>query len=215
VQDQLKVHAPAEQQVADRAFIHGVVAFDVHAGLHYLSFQVRDVVSGKSQVYQQSLDVPDYSVEDDLLMSDIALAFWIEPSKEEGPFHRRGLKVVPMASKAFRSDQNAFVYFELYNLTRDEFGQTKYRVEYAFRSKEKGLAPVRALRGLGRMLRLQEKRREVVIAYEQSGNVAEDAAYVELDLKEAEPGGQEVRVKVTDLLADRDVEKKIAFKIVP
>lgn len=215
VQDQLTFNAPSEQQVLDGAFIPGVLDFDVDSGLHYLSFQVRDVVSGKSQVYQQSLDIADYSDSEHLLMSDIALAFWIEPSEEDGPFQKRGLKVIPMASKAFRADQNAFVYFEVYNLKRDEFGQTKYRVEYAFRSREKGLAPVRVLRGVGRMLRLKEQRREVVVAYDQSGDSTEDVAYVELDLKDAEPGGQEVQVKVTDLLADRDVEKEIQFKIVP
>ena len=215
VQDQLTFQAPSDQQVLDGAFIPGVVAFEVGAGLHHLSFQIRDVVSGKSQVYQQPLDIADFSQADGLLMSDIALAFWIEPSDTLGPFHKRGLKVIPMASKAFRPDQNAFVYFEVYNLKRDEFGQTKYRVDYSFRAREKGLAPVRALRGLGRLLRLQEKRREVVISYEQSGDSTEDMAYVELDLQDAEPGGQEVRVKVTDLLAEREVEKDIAFKIVP
>lgn len=215
VQDQLTFQAPSDQQVLEGAFIPGVLAFEVDAGLHYLSFQIRDVVSGKSQVYQQSLSVSDFSQSDDLLMSDIALAFYVGPSDEQGPFQKRGLKIIPMASKAFRPDQNAFVYFEVYNLKRDEFGRTKYRVDYSFRAQEKGLVPIRALRGLGRMLRLQEKRREVVISYEQSGDTPEDIAYVELDLKDAEPGGQEVRVKVTDLLADRDVKKEIAFKIVP
>ena len=215
VQDQLTFQAPSDQQVLEGAFIPGVLAFEVDAGLHYLSFQIRDVVSGKSQVYQQSLSVSDFSQSDNLLMSDIALAFYVGPSDEQGPFQKRGLKIIPMASKAFRPDQNAFVYFEVYNLKRDEFGRTKYRVDYSFRAQEKGLVPIRALRGLGRMLRLQEKRREVVISYEQSGDTPEDIAYVELDLKDAEPGGQEVRVKVTDLLADRDVKKEIAFKIVP
>ena len=215
VQDQLTFQAPSDQQVLDGAFIPGVLAFEVESGLHYLSFQIRDVVSGKSQVYQQSLSVADFSQRDDLLMSDIALAFYVGPSDEQGPFQKRGLKIIPMASKAFRPDQNAYVYFEVYNLKRNEFGRTKYRVDYSFRAREEGLAPIRALRGLGRMLRLQEKRREVVISYEQSGDTAEDVAYVELDLKDAEPGGQEVRVKVTDLLADRDVKQEIVFKIVP
>lgn len=215
VQDQLTFQAPSDQQVLDGAFIPGVLAFEVEAGLHYLSFQIRDVVSGKSQVYQQSLSVADFSQRDDLLMSDIALAFFVGPSDEQGPFQKRGFKIIPMASKAFRPDQNAYVYFEVYNLKRNEFGRTKYRVDYSFRAQEKGLAPIRALRGLGRMLRLQEKRREVVISYEQSGDTTEDMAYVELDLKDAEPGGQEVRVKVTDLLADRDVKQEIVFKIVP
>ena len=215
VQDQLTFQAPSDQQVLNGAFIPGVLAFEVEAGLHYLSFQIRDVVSGKSQVYQQSLAVADFSQRDDLLMSDIALAFFVGPSEEQGPFQKRGFKIIPMASKAFRPDQNAFVYFEVYNLKRNEFGRTRYRVDYSFRAQEKGLAPIRALRGLGRMLRLQEKRREVVISYEQSGDAPEDIAYVELDLKDAEPGGQEVRVKVTDLLADRDVTQEIVFKIVP
>ena len=215
VQDQLTFQAPSDRQILDGAFIPGVVAFEIGAGLHHLSFQIRDVVSGKSQVYQQPLSVADFSRRDDLLMSDIALAFWIGPSDAPGAFHKRGLKVIPMASKAFRPDQNAFVYFEVYNLKRDEFGQTKYRVDYSFRAREKGIAPVRALRGLGRFLRLQDKRREVVISYEQSGDSTEDRAFVELDLKDAEPGGQEVRVKVTDLQADREVEKDIAFEIVP
>ncbi|MDP6041665.1 MAG: GWxTD domain-containing protein, partial [Candidatus Latescibacteria bacterium] len=74
VQDQLTFNAPSEQQVLDGAFIPGVLAFGVDSGLHYLSFQVRDVVSGKSQVYQQSLDIADYSDTKYLLMSDIALA---------------------------------------------------------------------------------------------------------------------------------------------
>ena len=217
VQDQLTFQAPSDRQVLDGAFIPGVLAVEVRAGLHHLSFQIRDVVSGKSQVYQQPLAVADFSQADGLSMSDIALAFWVGPrdSTTTGPFHKRGLEVIPMASKAFRPDQNAFVYFEVYNLKRDEFGQTKYRVDYSFRAEEKGIAPVRALRGIGRFLRLQEKRREVVISYEQSGGASEDVAYVELDLKDAEPGGQEVRVKVTDLLADHEVEKKIAFKIAP
>ena len=102
VQDQLTFQAPSDQQVLDGAFIPGVVAFEVGAGLHHLSFQIRDVVSGKSQVYQQPLDIADFSQADGLLMSDIALAFWIEPSDTLGPFHKRGLKVIPMASKAFR-----------------------------------------------------------------------------------------------------------------
>ena len=60
---------------------------------------------------------------------------------------------------------------------------------------------------IGPHVALAEKRREVVISYEQSGDTTEDVAYVELDLKDAEPGGQEVRVKVTDLLAEPRCEE--------
>ena len=70
--------------------------------------------------------------------------------------------------------------------------------------------------------KLPELGRSIGKAVKGFRNVTDDVrqsiepdAYVELDLKETEPGGQEVRVKVTDLLADHDVEKKITLKIVP
>lgn len=215
IQDQLTFRMPSQQQVLDNAFIPGVMSFDVAPGTHYLSLQVRDVVSGKSQVYQQTLVVSDFTDQKPLMMSDIELAFWITPTDQEGEFSKNGLKVVPMASKTFYIDQTAFVYFEIYNLQKDEFGQTKYRVEYAFRAQEDGIAPVRALRGLGRMLRLREKAKEVTIAYEQTGDASDDVAYVELDVRDVEAGGQKVRVEVTDLIADEKISKEILFDIVP
>jgi hypothetical protein len=103
----------------------------------------------------------------------------------------------------------------LYNLKKNEFDQTKYRVEYVFQSLEKGIAPVRALRGLGRVLKLRERSKEVTISYEQTGNARDDVTYVELDLNDVEPGGQKVRVEVTDLLTNQQVRKEILFDIVP
>lgn len=215
VQDQLTFHMPSQQQILDNAFIPGVMTFDVKPGLNYLALQVRDVVSGKSQVYQQALSVSDFSDTTQIMMSDIELAFWITPTDQDGEFVKKGLRVVPMASKAFRKDQTAFVFFEVYNLKQDQFGQSRYRVEYEFQSQEKGLAPVRALRGLGRMLKLRERSKEVTISYEQTGSSSEDVAYVELDLQGVEPGGQKVRIEVTDLVRDQKVRKEILFDIVP
>ena len=63
------------------------------------------------------------------------------------------------------------------------------------------------------MLRITEKDEEVVIAYEQTGDRENEVAYVELDLKETEPGGQLVRVRVTDLVAEKEQMKEIQFSI--
>ena len=213
--DQLSFRTPSDQQILDRAFIPGVLAFHMAPGPYRMAFQIRDVVSGKSRVYQQEIVLEDFSKTASLQMSDIELAFWVSETEETGPFVKRGLQVIPMSSRAFRADQNAFVYFEIYNLAQDAFGQSKYRVEYTFRSFEKRAAPARVLRGLGRALRLSEKDREVVASYQQTGSAREERAYVELDLKEADPGGQKVRVTVTDLLTDASVSKEITFRIDP
>ena len=214
--DQMAFKAPTDQQVEDGAFIPGVMPVDLPPGTYHMALQVRDVVSGKSQVYQQAVNLEDYHGPSGLLISDIELAFATEPTDEpSGDYVKNGLKVVPMSSLAFRSHQNAFVYFEIYNLKQDAFGQTHYRVEYTLRSQRKRALPAKMLHGLGRVFRLSEKDQEVVIAYDQTGSRPDEVAYVELDLTETQEGGQLVRVTVTDLLADERTSKDISFSIVP
>ena len=214
--DQMAFKAPTDQQVADGAFIPGVMPVDLPPGTYHMALQVRDVVSGKSQVYQQAVILEDYHKTSRLLVSDIELAFATEPTDEPpGDYVKNGLKVIPMSSLAFRSEQNAFVYFEIYNLKQDAFGQTRYRVEYTLRSQRERALPAKILHGLGRIFRLSEKDQEIVIAYDQAGNRSDEVAYVELDLTETQEGGQQVRVAVTDLLADDRATKEISFRIVP
>ncbi len=214
--DQMAFKAPTDQQVADGAFIPGVMPVDLPPGTYHMALQVRDVVSGKSQVYQQAVILEDYHKPSRLLVSDIELAFATEPTDEpSGDYVKNGLKVIPMSSLAFRSEQNAFVYFEIYNLKQNTFGQTRYRVEYTLRSQRKRALPAKILHGLGRAFRLSEKDQEIVISYDQAGTRPDEVAYVELDLTETQEGGQQVRVAVTDLLADDRATKEISFRIVP
>ncbi len=101
----------------------------------------------------------------------------------------------------------------MYGLTRDAYGQTRYRVEYEIRSGGGRSAPARLLHGLGRVLRVSEKDREVSISYEHIGGTTDDVAYVELDLQESNEGEQRVRVIVTDLVSEQSVKKSTSFSV--
>lgn len=215
VTDRLTFRIPTDRQIEAGAFIPGVLPVTLEPGKYYMSLQVRDAQTGHSQVYQQTIELDDYRPNDVLLLSDIELAFVVVPTQADGQFVKNGLNVVPMSSKAFRRDQNAYIYFEIYNLERNDFGQTQYRVEYTMRTYREHGVPVRILRGLGRLLRLVEEDQQVVIAYEQVGDQSDDHAYVELDLTASDIGDQEIVVEVTDLLTEQKMQKKIRFKIVP
>ena len=215
VQDQIAFTVPTDQDIQKGAFIPGVLPVDLAPGPYRLAFQIRDLTSGKSQVYRRDIEIEDYGQTEALQISDIELAFSISDAQGEGPFVKEGLEVIPMSSRAFRRDQHAFVYFEIYNLTRDEFGQTRYRVEYTIRTYQERSVPARILHGLGRLLRVAEKDQVVEIAYDQTGAEADEVTHVELDLKQTEPGRQRVTVTVSDLLAEREVTKDITFIIVP
>ena len=215
MQDQIAFTVPTNQQIQKGAFIPGVLPVDLAPGPYRLAFQIRDLASGKSQVYRRDIEVEDYRQTETLQISDIELAFSIKNAQGEGPFVKEGLNVIPMSSKAYRSDHHAFVYFEIYNLTRNEFGQTQYRVVYTIRSYKERSVPARILHGLGRLLRVAEKDQEVEIAYDQTGAERDEVTYVELDLTETEPGRQRVTVTVSDLLAEREATKDITFIIEP
>ncbi len=212
VKDQLAFEAPTGQQILEGAFIPGELAVELAPGRYHLAFQVFDVLSGRSRAYREVLTLDDYAKNDTLKISDIEVAFSIAEAEEAGPFVKRQLKIIPMSSGSFRRHQHAFVYFEIYDLKRDAFGQTRYRVTYSVRSLGKS-SPARILRGLGELFRRSEKGREIEVAYDQVGNSSDDAIFLELDLSETQPGRQAVDATVTDLLTGQSVSKEIIFKI--
>ncbi len=214
VTDQMVFRAPSEQQVVVGAFIPGVMPVDLPSGDYWMSLQIRDRVSGKSQVYNQPIHLDNYASGDALQISDIELAFYVgEATDNDDTFTKNGLRVIPMSSKSFQREQNAFVYFEIYNLWRDSFGQSRYKVEYTVRSHTERSTPARILRGIGRILHVVEGEQEVKVSFEQTGESDTDIAYVELDITESRPGGQMVSVKVTDLVTEKSAEKSIRFSV--
>ena len=88
------------------------------------------------QVYQQTLELPDYHAPG-LMLSDIQIAQNIMEAQEESnsKFLRGKWDILPAPSRTFRPGSPVYVYFEIYNLTRDTFGNTRYEVAYEVTSK--------------------------------------------------------------------------------
>ena len=214
VRDRTAFHPPTEADVLKGAFIPGTLPVDLPPGPYRLAFQVRDVRSGKSRVYRHDILLDDYR-ENRLQISDIEPAFSISPSESDGPFVKQGMRVIPMPSRTFRRNQHAFVYFEAYNLARDPFGQTRYRVEYTVRSYNDRAVPARLFHGLGRALRLGSADGEIAIAYDQVGDRPNETIYLELDLTGADFGQRRLQITVTDLLTQQESSKEIVFNILP
>ncbi len=165
-------------------------------GNYRLAVQVLDRVSGKSQVYKQDRLLQPYG-DSGLKLSDIELAASIEVA-DRGRFLKEDIAVVPLASRAYLPGQPIFIYYEIYNLKRDEFGTTRYRVSYEVRSLEKKSIGARILRGLGKLMGKREEEGTITIEYEQTGVDSDERGYLELDMSGSEPGVQLLKVHVGD-----------------
>ncbi len=190
-----------------------MAAIEAPPGTYELGLRVREAETRRFQIYKQQVVLEDYA-RADLNLSDIELAWSIsEETPSKSVFVKQGLNIMPMSVWAFPEKHPAFLYFEIYHLNRDEFGQTHYRVTYHIQSKDQKIRGARVLAGLGRLLGKEEGKQGVSVTYDQVGNTTDGLSYVELNLDGAGKGDHEVRVTVEDLVSGVQVTKKATFGI--
>ena len=156
---------------------------------------MRDPISRKVQVHKTYVAVSSFRGEA-LGLSDLELAGQIvEAGEQTGKFQKGDLRVVPLPSKTFAKGQPVYLYYEVYNLSRDAFGQTRYRVEYRL----KGVQGMGVIRGLGRLLSQSPRADGVQISYEHKGTATSEPLYIAVDVPENSKEQLEIEVVVTDL----------------
>ena len=94
---------------------------------HRLVVEVRDRGTGSIGTFREfrTFGAADSS----LAMSDLLLASDIQP-KSAFPEGREDLRVTPNPLHTYGRSESVFIYLEIYNLKRDRFGGTKYRISY-------------------------------------------------------------------------------------
>lgn len=182
---------------ARRAYVPEMFRVSAPPGRYRMSVQVIDTGTGRSQVYEQQVMLPSFA-RGYLRLSGIQMAASIQPAKGDR-FRKGDIQVVPNPTRTYERGESVFIYYEVYNLKRDEFGATRYRVAYEMRSalSESVGASIRS--GIGRLLNIrQQDRASISIEYAHIGNREDDQGYVELDMAASDPGEKFLRVTVTD-----------------
>ena len=94
---------------------------------HRLVVEVRDLGTGSIGTFR---DFRKFRTADSsLAMSDLLLASDIQP-KTAFPEGREDLRVTPNPLHTYGRSEPVFIYLEKYNLKKDRFGGTKYRISY-------------------------------------------------------------------------------------
>jgi hypothetical protein len=206
---ELRHRAAGDVSGAGAGFVPDVVSLDVPPGLYRMEVEVVDRHTGRKGRYRQLVPVDDYT-EPGLLLSELQLAWRVTANPSPGRFGKGELEVVPIPSRTIGTGQGIFVYYEIYNLSRDAFGQTRYRVEYTVSPRKGGSS-----RGIITQLVkvLSSDRQEVAVGYDQLGHTDSERAYTELDLARAEPGKHYLTVTVTDLNSKETQSRKATFLV--
>ena len=207
--ERIRFAARGDLTAEQSAFVPDVARMDVPAGLYRMEIKMKDRLSPRHARYRQDVEVEPYD-STGLQVSDLEMAWRISNSKVEDKFSKGTLWVIPMPTRTYAKGQSVFVYYEIYNLSKDEFGQTNYKVSYTVTSNDKPGA-VGIITSLTRWS--EGKHEELSVTYEQHGTDAQEAEYVELKLENRPAGKYQLKVTVTDVNAGEAVEKDAGLVI--
>lgn len=138
-------------------------------------------------------------------MSDLELAFNITSVSGNSVFDKGQFEVIPNPTRVFKKSDEVNLYFEIYNLTPDEHGETLFEIEskMARAKKKKG---VLGFLGGG-------KKEVVSIKNERAGDKDRSQEVTSFDVSKLEKGEYELTVKVKDLHSGETSEKSISLTL--
>jgi len=174
-------------------------------GQHEVSVEFETAGGGTVAVQRREVDVHDYSGSG-LAMSDILLSYRIEESFDGKPVSgsdilRKGLSIQPAPWTVYGTDQPIYIYFEVYNLTPDSEGVSRYEVEAELTPRESGSGVGRAIRNL-----FGGGGQGVSTGVPISVESTEDGQYLILDAENLETGLYTLKVTISDQVTGRDVD---------
>ena len=184
------------------------LAVDVEApaGRFTAAVEMRDEASQRIGVYKKPVIIPDYRGRD-LMISDLKLSTGITPTDQTGPFVRKGLNIVPHPLRAYGRGQLVYVYYEVYNLNKDEGGRTHYRTHYEINPE--GMPDSRG-RLDGRSRRSGDLQ-TVVLSYEVEGDTTEEGEYTAIDTTDLPAGVYVLTVTLDDRHTGQSVSRSTSF----
>ena len=142
--------------------------------------------------WKGGIRVPDFS-DSSLAVSSIVPAYTVRPAEASGGSARDGPHLTPNPSVRFKRSDPVYIYFEIYNLTRDAYGLTSFVVEYTVSRSRKGRGDRRRFSIFGR-----GGKPTTSVAVEGRGDSPTSIEYLALDLGRAGRGDFRLNVRVTD-----------------
>ena len=192
--------------------IPDIIALDVKPGSYYLAVQAIEERSGRTQVYGMPLRVPSYR-HGKLRLSDIEMAASIEQTSKDGLFVKQNLEVIPLATRLYTQQHLVYIYYEIYGLRRDAFGQTNYQISYRLKPRSGQSFGAKVLSGLGKLVGIDQTDEQIAISYDQTGDASNVVNYLALDLSGSEPGEYIIEVAAMDHRDGQKVTKTTSFKL--
>jgi len=199
---------------ASTEWIVNSATLPVAPGKYQIANRVVDLVSPGREMGLSRTDatVPDYG-SGEFAMSDVLFGAAIEAVPAGGErgagVVRRGWRIVPMPVRRFDRRTTPHIYFEVYNVTRNDAGRYTYQVDYTLTKREpRGF--LAAIRGVFK----GTLSAGVAVTFERDVSTPESDNWIEIDTHELPPDTYFLESRVRDTATGREVSRRESFVIV-
>lgn len=191
-----------------------LASIQVPPGEYILGVKLADRTSGKWGLYRQEVTIPSFA--DTLAMSDIEMAWTVSDSPHANTKFKKGdVWVVPAPTRSYETTRDARLYYEVYHLKQDAFGQAKYQVTYTIRPNiERGRGALGILVGGIRQMFVASAEPEFTVQYERVVNAPDEPVYFELETESLTPGLKMIEVQITDLNTLQKATRRAMFHVI-
>ena len=170
-----------------------------------LAVEVRDQDKESVGVFRDTISVVAFP-SDGISMSSVLLASQVKEIDQ-------ALIVTPNPLRAFGAGELLYMYFEVYNLERDAFGQTDFAVTYKIGPPDLRRFSNREDRKAVAMLGEGEDLWRISVSTEYQGDLANEEIYLGVDLSELKRGVHLLSVVVTDKRTGIQAWRETLFRI--
>lgn len=194
---------------ADAKFLIKKYQFELDPDTYNLSFYVRVDTLSRLGGENFETEVPAYDG-GTLSLSDLLLAKKLATGESVGDFNRGEFEIVPNLERRFAPSDPVHLYYEIYNLKRGETGATSFEIEseiILIKKKEGGIKKVFGFLGGG------GSKKSVSLKDERISQDEFSAEQVSFDVSKLAEGEYELRLKVTDRVANQTAEKSVVLKL--
>jgi GWxTD domain-containing protein len=184
--------------------------FRLPPGRYQLFFRLENPQGRQVGVLRAELEVIAFA-QASLSLSDIQLSPDIHEAQEAHRFVKHGYFVKPLPGLAAHKDKPLFVYFEIYNLSRDASGDARYRIDYRVSVPKQKKSFFNKIAGI--FGGAGTKKHTVTLSASRTGQSPSPVEYMEFDLGQFDSGNLELEIIVTDLIAKQQVSSTLPFKL--
>ena len=143
-------------------------------------------------------------------LSDIVLASKISSeSKIDGRINRLTssgsvYSILPNPTGIFSKDQEMYIYYEAYNLEKNENGFTDFEQTILLKkSDEEGVSIGKLFGSVLKFVGLKDKDQEVSLTTKYQTKDKDSQVYLQLDMSDYEPGNYLLTVRIKDKISGR------------